>query len=118
MIVVITNILQKDSNSVVISNAIIALAEISEMKGTNLVNIDNTNIDKILSALSECNDWGQVFILDNLMEFEPKDQKIAEKVIDKVLPRLSHINNAVVLAGIKVMIRFMGFITNKPLIQG
>ena len=87
-------------------------------RSTNLVKIDNSNIEKILGCLSECMDWGQVFILDNMMDFEPKDEKMAEKIIDKVLPRLSHINSAVVLAGLKVVVKFMGNLTNKLLIQG
>ena len=57
MIDMIQNVLEKDSNSVVVSNAIISLAEISEMKGSNLVNISHNNIEKILGSLSECMDF-------------------------------------------------------------
>jgi len=118
MIETIQKVLSTENNSMVIANAVIALAELSELSGSNLVKIDNSNIEKILGCLSECMDWGQVFVLDNLMHFKAKDEKMAEKIIDKVLPRLSHINAAVVLSGLKVVIKFMGSITNKLLIQG
>jgi vesicle coat complex subunit len=65
MIEEIQSILEKETNSVVIANAIISLAELSELKGSNLVTIGAHNIEKILAALSECMDWGQVFILDH-----------------------------------------------------
>ena len=44
----------------------------------------------------------QVFILDSLANFETKDPKDAEKVVERVLPRLQHVNSAVVLSAIKV----------------
>jgi AP-1 complex subunit beta-1 len=43
---------------------------------------------------------------------------MAEKIIDKVLPRLSHINSAVVLAGIKCIVKFMSHLSNTALVTG
>lgn len=71
-----------------------------------------------MGALSECMDWAQLFILDQLVEFVPKDDKVCEKIIDKVLPRLSHINSAVVLSAVKVVVKFMSNLNNQLLISG
>ena len=44
----------------------------------------------------------QVFILDALSEYEPRDAKDAEETIERVTPRLQHANCAVVLSAVKV----------------
>lgn len=44
----------------------------------------------------------QVFILDSLVSYDTHDPKDAEKVVERVLPRLQHVNSAVVLSAVKV----------------
>ena len=44
----------------------------------------------------------QVFILDSLSNYDPKDENEAQSICDRVTPRLSHANSAVVLSCIKV----------------
>ena len=44
----------------------------------------------------------QVFILDALSDYTPKDGKEAEETIERVTPRLQHANCAVVLSAVKV----------------
>ena len=44
----------------------------------------------------------QVFILDALSDYTPKDSKEAEETIERVTPRLQHANCAVVLSAVKV----------------
>jgi len=44
----------------------------------------------------------QVFILDALSAYTPKDGKEAEETIERVTPRLQHANCAVVLSAVKV----------------
>lgn len=34
---------------------------------------------KLLTALNECTEWGQVFILDSLANYQPKDEREAQK---------------------------------------
>ena len=48
-----------------------------------------------MAALNECNEWGQVFILDALASYEPRDAREAEVIIERVTPRLQHANSAV-----------------------
>ena len=37
---------------------------------TALTNLDTPTINKLLTALNECTEWGQVFILDSLAGYE------------------------------------------------
>ena len=46
-------------------------------------------------------DSSQVFILDALSAYTPKDGKEAEETIERVTPRLQHANCAVVLSAVK-----------------
>ncbi len=43
-----------------------------------------------------------MFILDSLASYETADAKEAEKIVERVLPRLQHVNSAVVLSAVKV----------------
>jgi vesicle coat complex subunit len=59
-------------------------------------------INKLLTALNECTEWGQVFILDSLANYSPKDDREAQSICERITPRLAHANAAVVLSAIKV----------------
>ena len=37
---------------------------------TALTDLDSPTINKLLTALNECTEWGQVFILDSLASYE------------------------------------------------
>ena len=96
--------LLSDSIPMVVANAVAALAEISETSASAaaLTNLDTHTINKLLTALNECTEWGQVFILDSLVAYHPKDDKEAQSICERVTPRLSHANAAVVLSAVKV----------------
>ena len=57
---------------------------------------------KLLAALNECTEWGQICILDSLSKYTPVDTKEAADIIERVIPRLQHINASVVLEAVKV----------------
>jgi vesicle coat complex subunit len=40
----------------------------------------------------------------------------AEKIVERVLPRLSHVNSAVVLSAVKVVLRMMDVVGNEDLV--
>lgn len=44
-----------------------------------LIEINSQTINKLLTALNECTEWGQVFILDALSSYQPKDEREAQK---------------------------------------
>lgn len=56
----------------------------------------------VRSMLSRCLACLQVFILDSLAAYDTTDPRDAEKIVERVLPRLQHVNSAVVLSAIKV----------------
>ncbi|VDO05172.1 unnamed protein product [Rodentolepis nana] len=106
--------LLNDSNPMVVTNAVAAISEILETTQSesvvNLLKIDQQIVNKLLTALNECNEWGQVFILDAIAEYTPTDEREARGIIERVMPRLQHANAAVVLSAVKVVIRTLGFI--------
>ena len=96
-----------DGNAIVVSNALVALSEISILTGKNLVEINKKNVKRILVALNEANEWGQVYILDCMLNYNPKKSSSAEDIVENIVPRLSHANPAVVMSAIKVILHFM-----------
>ena len=88
--------LLSDSTPMVVANTVAALAEIGEVSPTGelvcdslfgwrrptlisfpfscaataLTDLDTSTINKLLTALNECTEWGQVFILDSLSGYQ------------------------------------------------
>lgn len=94
--------LLSDANPMVVANALASLQEIQEISGRDVLQLNQTTLMKLLTALNDCTEWGQVFILDSLAGFETRDPRDAEKIVERVLPRLQHVNSAVVLSAVKV----------------
>nr|XP_029720818.1 AP-1 complex subunit beta-1-like isoform X2 [Aedes albopictus] len=101
--------LLSDSNPMVVANAVAALSEINEASasGQPLVEMNSATINKLLTALNECTEWGQVFILDSLANYTPKDEREAQSICERITPRLAHANAAVVLSAIKVLMKLL-----------
>ena len=66
--------------------------------------LDSSAAHKLLAALPECNEWGQVTILDSIAAYRPESAEEAEKIVERVRPRLQHANSAVVLSASKVSV--------------
>uniref|UniRef100_A0A9J7YNI4 AP complex subunit beta n=1 Tax=Cyprinus carpio carpio TaxID=630221 RepID=A0A9J7YNI4_CYPCA len=97
-----------DSNPMVVANAVAALSEIAESHpNSNLLDLNPQTINKLLTALNECTEWGQIFILDCLASYLPRDDRESQSICERVTPRLSHANSAVVLSAVKVLMKFM-----------
>ena len=45
--------------------------------------------------------------MDALAKYVPEEAKDAERIIERVMPRLQHANSAVVLSAIKVILQYM-----------
>ena len=108
----------EDENPIVVANAMSALSEISILSGVNQMKIKSKNLKNILDSLSKANEWAQVQILDALVFYNPKKSSHAEEVIDGVMPRLSHVNQSVVMSAIKVIMKFMDNIDDIEKIKG
>mmetsp|Transcript_57425 Transcript_57425/g.136500 ORF Transcript_57425/g.136500 Transcript_57425/m.136500 type:complete len:907 (+) Transcript_57425:117-2837(+) len=110
-----------DPSPMVVANAVAGLAEIGESSGQNLVEffesdrgrkVQGPTVNKLLAALNECNEWGQVFILDMLATYSPINTSDAESITERITARLSHANPAVVLAAVKVVLKCMDAMDN------
>jgi AP-1 complex subunit beta-1 len=105
-----------DPNPMVVANAVAALAEVSETSGKDQFQINKSRLDKLLAALNECTEWGQVFILDCLAAYQPS-AKDAEDIVERVAPRLKHVNSAVAMSAVKVIMKYMRVVKNPALVK-
>ena len=96
-----------DSNPLVIANATAALIEIHnmDMNAVKLSSLIQSHVSQFLLALNECTEWARITILGTLSEYSAKDSLEAQDIIDRVTAHLQHVNPAVVLATIKVIVR-------------
>ncbi|CAH2078178.1 unnamed protein product [Thlaspi arvense] len=106
-----------DNNPMVVANAVAALAEIQENSTSPVFEINSTTLTKLLTALNECTEWGQVFILDALSRYKAADPREAENIVERVTPRLQHANCAVVLSAVKMILQQMELITSTDVIR-
>ena len=90
----------------VVANTVASLAEIRDqtLNPDLIFSLDSSTVYKLLAALNECTEWGQVFILDSLSSYVTQDEKEAESVIERVIPRLQHANCAVVMSAVRVIV--------------
>ena len=68
----------KEPNGLVMANAIASLEEISLLSGKKHIKMNEALLSRVLVATNECMEWAQVFILDFLSKYNPKDEKEAE----------------------------------------
>lgn len=65
----------KESNGLVLANAVASLEEIAILSGRVHIKVDQQLLSRILVAINECMEWAQVFILDFLSKYSPKEEK-------------------------------------------
>ena len=108
-----------DGNAAVVANACAALLEISRFANKKYLKFkNNQNLNKLLTALNDCNEWGQVYVLEGISMYDAANSKEAEMVIERVLPRLAHSNPAVILSSVRVILKNMDYIDNTELLKG
>jgi AP-1 complex subunit beta-1 len=105
-----------DSNPMVVANAVAALADIYDESGKDIIAQNPQLLNKLLAALNECNEWGQVFILDALAKYKPGNSRDAESICERVSPRLTHANAAVVLSAVKALFQMITAIDNRDVV--
>ncbi|XP_047337436.1 beta-adaptin-like protein C [Impatiens glandulifera] len=106
-----------DNNPMVVANAVAALAEIQESSSKPIFEITSHTLAKLLTAMNECTEWGQVFILDALSKYKAVDAREAENIVERVTPRLQHANCAVVLSAVKMILIQMELITSTDVVR-
>ncbi|KAH6577738.1 hypothetical protein BASA62_000719 [Batrachochytrium salamandrivorans] len=109
-LIVILQDMLSDRNPMVIANAVAALVEISEASvQKDVFIITDFLLQKLLAALNECTEWGQICILGSLATYRPKDLREAGDIIERVIPRLQHVNSSVVLSAVKTLMIYLGY---------
>ena len=106
-----------DGNATVLSSAIAALSEISLLSGTDYLELNSKLLKKILMALNDANEWGQIYILDSLMTYKKSKPHKSEMIIEAVVPLFNHINPAVIMSAIKVVLKFLDNIEDEKKVQ-
>ena len=104
-----------DGNATVLSSAIAALSEISLLSGSDYLELNSKLLKKILMALNDANEWGQIYILDSLMTYKKSKSSKSEMIIEAVVPLFNHINPAVIMSAIKVVLKFLDNIEDEKI---
>eukprot|EP01096_Ripella_sp_DP13-Kostka_P000567 TRINITY_DN1060_c0_g2_i1.p1 TRINITY_DN1060_c0_g2~~TRINITY_DN1060_c0_g2_i1.p1 ORF type:complete len:941 (-),score=529.23 TRINITY_DN1060_c0_g2_i1:66-2798(-) len=100
----------EDINPMVVSNAVAALSEINEQSPEPVLILNANKLNRIIVALDDCTEWGQIYILNCLATYKPRDSREAEGITERVASRLNHNNSAVVLAAIRVLMNFLDYV--------
>ncbi|KAI2638129.1 AP-2 complex subunit beta [Xylaria nigripes] len=111
------NQLLRDDNPTVVASALASLMDIWERSETIKLTLDYNNASKMVSILSDCSEWGQTYILEALMSYVPQESAEATLLAERIAPRLSHSNSAVVLTCIRVILYLMNYIADEKQIS-
>ncbi|THH32130.1 hypothetical protein EUX98_g2073 [Antrodiella citrinella] len=106
-----------DSNATVVANAVASLTEIGDRQDGVIFKLNLTIANKLLAALGESSEWGQIYILDSLLRYVPEKHTDAELMAERVLIQLQHANSAVVLTAIKALLYLMNYMENRKLMD-
>ena len=94
-----------DANPMVVTNAVAALTEMSAKKPYFV--LKQEVVTKLLTVLNEATAWGQVYVLDALASYRPRDGREAAQIMDRVAARLNHETSAVSISAIRLIMLFM-----------
>ncbi|KAH8691196.1 putative AP-2 adaptor complex subunit beta [Talaromyces proteolyticus] len=107
------NRMLKDENPTVVASVLASLVDIWERSESISLTIDYASASKVVSVLADCSEWGQTYILESLMAYVPRDSSEALLLAERISPRLSHSNSAVVLTSIRVILYLMNYISDE-----
>ncbi|KAH0583923.1 hypothetical protein H2248_009512 [Termitomyces sp. 'cryptogamus'] len=109
--------LMLDGNATVVANAVAALSEIGDRQDGVIFKLNLATANKLLAALGESSEWGQIYILDTLLRYVPERHGDAELMAERIIVQLQHANAAVVLTTIKALLYLMNYMDNRKLID-
>ncbi|SZE99549.1 unnamed protein product [Blumeria hordei] len=107
------NTMLRDDNPTVVASALASLMDIWERSDAIKLTIDYGNASKMVQILPDCSEWGQTYILEALMSYVPQESSEAMLLAERISPRLSHTNSAVVLTCIRVILYLMNYIADE-----
>ncbi|KAJ3348463.1 AP-1 complex subunit beta-1 [Kappamyces sp. JEL0680] len=105
------NLLQHE-NANVVANAVLALMEIANSSSSFVFSVDVPTANKLLTALEECSEWSQAYLLEAVMTVVPDDPMEAELLADRISPRLQHSNSGVVIGAVRLIVYLSSFLQN------
>ncbi|KAH8818516.1 adaptin N terminal region-domain-containing protein [Hyaloscypha sp. PMI_1271] len=111
------NSMLRDDNPTVVASALASLMDIWERSDAIKLTIDYGNASKMVQILPDCSEWGQTYILEALMSYVPQETSEALLLAERISPRLSHSNSAVVLTCIRVILYLMNYIADQKQIS-
>ncbi|KAF7322939.1 AP complex subunit beta [Mycena chlorophos] len=109
--------LMLDANATVVANAVAALSEIGDRQDGVIFKLNLATANKLLAALNESSEWGQIYILDSLLRYVPERHADAEVMAERIIVQLQHANSAVVLTTIKALLYLMNYMDNRRLMD-
>ncbi|KAI9710258.1 MAG: hypothetical protein M1820_002751 [Bogoriella megaspora] len=110
------NTMLKDENPTVVSSALAALMDIWERSESIKLTMDYASASKIVQILPDCSEWGQTYILEAMMNYVPQDTQEAILLAERISPRLSHSNSAVVLTCVRVIMYLLNYISDEKIV--
>ncbi|CDW71914.1 ap-1 complex subunit beta-1 isoform x3 [Stylonychia lemnae] len=111
-------LLTTDGNGMVVSNTVASLSDIqSAMGGVPPIEMTQEILNNLLNAITECSEWGKVYILDYLANNMINNPKDVDEIIQRVIPNLVLQNVAVVLSAAKVIIKYLDFVNDTEKIR-
>lgn len=112
------NTMLKDENPTVVSSALASLTDMWQRNESIKLTIEYASASKVVQILPDCNEWGQTYILEALMNYVPQSTSEAALIAERIAPRLSHTNSAVVLTCIRVLLYLFNYIADAKVIDG
>lgn len=92
----------------VVANAVMALSDIqSQSPQASILEVDSRVASRLAAVLNDCTEWGQIALLDALALYRPESVAEVVQLIERVTPRLQHVNSSVVLSAVKVILLYM-----------
>lgn len=111
------NTMLRDENPTVISSALAALVDIWNRSDNIKLSLDYNNASNIVQILPDCSEWGQTYILEAMTSYVPQDTGEALFLAERIAPRLSHSNSAVVLTAMRVLLYLFNYISDQRAVE-
>ena len=126
------NTMLRDENPTVVASALASLLDIWQRSDSIKLTIDYANASNIVQILPDCSEyvgshiiassadyrrWGQTYILEALMSYVPQETSEASLLAERISPRLSHTNSAVVLTCIRVLLYLFNYISDQSIVE-
>ncbi|KAI9223078.1 adaptin N terminal region-domain-containing protein [Blastocladiella britannica] len=99
-----------DDNPSVMATAFAVYREITESHPTARLILNVQQASKLVTALNECSEWYQIYILEALCHVQPTTADEGLLLAERLGSRLQHGNSAVSLTTIKAMLHLLSFV--------